>query len=602
MAMLSWLAVHLEHARIENDLSARSAAALAKAGMPWAAPGFAGRDGVIAGRATAETDPARAIAIVRDVWGVRIADNRVELLDFVDKFVWNAEVREKRLKLTGVVPGEDARRAVLGAAKSAFPAFAITDELRLARGPVDAKSWSTGAIFALTQLSGLRKGYAELNGLALSIGGEASTRPSYDAVTKALAGPLAGGLKLARQEITAPIVSPYAWSALWEDDKVSVGGYSPDQKTADAIKTAVDRRFGAAEREVALEIGSGAPDGFGPAVLTAIEQLQALKSGSAELVGSKLTFKGEAADARAAADVRAKLKAGVPRTITLVDDITFPEPVAPPPPPVPNPYVLSGGVDGSTFVLEGYVPDEVTRRAVADAVRSRFPRFTVDDRLKVAAGAPTGWQACVTAGIDGVAKLDGGELRLEGTTLRIAGSTTDRSLADTLQRDVQAAAGTGCTVAADIDFIAPEPPPAPPPPIAVPAPDPEAERRKAEAERCETLLREAAARGVILFEYASADLDPKSTGTLNELARIANTCPTFRIEIEGHTDSDGTPERHQKLSDRRAAAVVNVLIKSGVAASRLTAVGYGATRPVADNATPEGRAMNRRIEFSVKPN
>jgi OOP family OmpA-OmpF porin len=72
-----------------------------------------------------------------------------------------------------------------------------------------------------------------------------------------------------------------------------------------------------------------------------------------------------------------------------------------------------------------------------------------------------------------------------------------------------------------------------------------------------------------------------------------------RVEVEGHTDSEGEPERNQNLSNRRARAVVRSLAHAGVAASRLSAAGYGAERPVATNDTPEGMAKNRRIEFKV---
>ena len=69
------------------------------------------------------------------------------------------------------------------------------------------------------------------------------------------------------------------------------------------------------------------------------------------------------------------------------------------------------------------------------------------------------------------------------------------------------------------------------------------------------------------------------------------------MRIEGHTDSDGTPEANLKLSEKRAAAVKNYLVKKGVSADLLTAVGKGDTSPVADNETSEGKAQNRRTEI-----
>ena len=129
-------------------------------------------------------------------------------------------------------------------------------------------------------------------------------------------------------------------------------------------------------------------------------------------------------------------------------------------------------------------------------------------------------------------------------------------------------------------------------------------RPRTEEEKVVDVCQEAMSRvvreGIINFSRASFDLDPASFPTLNKVADAANRCPALIVEIEGHTDSEGTPERNQRLSDRRANAVREYLSRAGVEPSRLVAIGYGQNRNIADNATPEGRAMNRRIEFVVK--
>ncbi|MFA5948865.1 MAG: OmpA family protein [Hyphomicrobium sp.] len=123
-----------------------------------------------------------------------------------------------------------------------------------------------------------------------------------------------------------------------------------------------------------------------------------------------------------------------------------------------------------------------------------------------------------------------------------------------------------------------------------------------ETRACEQRLAEAAKNGTILFERAKADIQEASVITIARLAEIVKSCPRTRIEVEGHTDSEGEPERNQGLSERRAHSVVKSLVFAGVPASRLTAVGYGAGHPVAGNDTPENMARNRRIEFKVFSN
>ncbi len=107
------------------------------------------------------------------------------------------------------------------------------------------------------------------------------------------------------------------------------------------------------------------------------------------------------------------------------------------------------------------------------------------------------------------------------------------------------------------------------------------------------------ASGKIRFEPAKAEISPESHALLDKLLSIVETCPEARIIISGHTDSKGGDSFNMDLSLRRAEAVADYLAAQGVASSRLSAVGYGEARPVADNDTEAGRARNRRIEIAV---
>ena len=103
----------------------------------------------------------------------------------------------------------------------------------------------------------------------------------------------------------------------------------------------------------------------------------------------------------------------------------------------------------------------------------------------------------------------------------------------------------------------------------------------------------------IFFATASYELRPESTVELDRLVLIMQQNPDVRIEIGGHTDDEGSIAYNQRLSEQRARAVVDYLVQRGIEVSRLRSVGYGASRPVAPNSTPEGRAQNRRTEAKV---
>lgn len=105
----------------------------------------------------------------------------------------------------------------------------------------------------------------------------------------------------------------------------------------------------------------------------------------------------------------------------------------------------------------------------------------------------------------------------------------------------------------------------------------------------------------ITFDSGRADIKPQFRPVLTQLAGSIRQYPGTVVQIEGHTDSTGSASFNQTLSENRAAAARSVLVQQGVEAERLVAVGYGATRPIADNMTPQGRAQNRRVEILIVP-
>jgi len=130
-----------------------------------------------------------------------------------------------------------------------------------------------------------------------------------------------------------------------------------------------------------------------------------------------------------------------------------------------------------------------------------------------------------------------------------------------------------------------------PAPVAAPAPAPQPK------EHWKTILTE---KPVLIeganFATRSAKLLNTSETKLNEVVDAAKQHPEIKLEVSGHTDSRGSNAYNQKLSEHRAAAVKEYLVKHGVAADRISTVGYGETKPLADNNSDAGRDANRRVE------
>lgn len=150
------------------------------------------------------------------------------------------------------------------------------------------------------------------------------------------------------------------------------------------------------------------------------------------------------------------------------------------------------------------------------------------------------------------------------------------------------AAALGYAVCALLREEPPPPPqakaePPPPPPPAPAPPDPCSGR---------IVLRGAT------FAFDSDEITGASMATLDVAAETLRECPDIHTAVEGHTDSVGNDAYNQGLSQRRAESVSNYLSNHGVSADRLQARGFGSSRPIADNSTEDGRALNRRVELS----
>jgi len=144
------------------------------------------------------------------------------------------------------------------------------------------------------------------------------------------------------------------------------------------------------------------------------------------------------------------------------------------------------------------------------------------------------------------------------------------------------------TIECDPDLV-PKPPP-PPPPAAVPPPPP--------PPAAAPMKKKIVLRGVN-FDFDKSNIRPDAVPTLEQACKTLKEEPTIDVSCNGYTDSVGTVAYNLKLSERRARAVCQWLVQCGVGLGRVSARGYGKADPVASNATPEGRAQNRRTELVV---
>lgn len=523
IAILTWIAVLAERERIETDLRQRTQQALAGRALGWAEPRFEGRDGVLAGHGQDEKEPNKARRTAEEVWGVRLIEDRTELVDRVNTYVWSASLRGNRVKILGYVPNEATQRAIMGVAKAAFPTSEVTDRMRLARGGPARDTWLGGVSFALKQLSSLKRGSAYLNGGDLSVAGEAESPAAFNSVKSALKNNVPAGITIASDKVTAPVVRPYVWEAQLSGGQLLLTGHVPTEGRREKI---LEKAKGLLPETAVIdrtELAEGDPRDWTHAVSFALAQLSRLREGRATIRDHDVHVSGVAADEATAAAVRTAVERSLPQHYKATAKIQAREPAEP-----------------------------------ADAKRESGA-----NRAREEAGAEARRKA---------------DEEIAANEARLAGERNKREEAEKrAAEEAQRLAARQMT--------------------------PEVEQqRKAEADTCQRLMDAEAGKGVIRFDLSSAVIDDASFPSLGKLAEIAKQCPAARVEIEGHTDSEGPPAINLILSDQRAQAVVSWLTNAGVEPSRLSAIGYGETRPAAPNSSAANRARNRRIRFTVKSN
>lgn len=141
--------------------------------------------------------------------------------------------------------------------------------------------------------------------------------------------------------------------------------------------------------------------------------------------------------------------------------------------------------------------------------------------------------------------------------------------------------------------------PAPAPKVVEAAPAPASSPLT--TEDCEVAMARVVDKSQIRFKVSSAEIEPASRPILKELHDLSMRCPQARVRVEGHTDANGDAAANMRLSQRRAQAVVQALVKEGVPAARLQAQGFGETHLLDQGTTPEAHERNRRIEFHLAP-
>jgi OOP family OmpA-OmpF porin len=379
------------------------------------------------------------------------------------------------------------------------------------------------------------------------------------------------GVRLVNDESSlVPEAKPFVWSAERDVTKVTLDGSSPLPASKARLLEAARAALGGVEVVDQMHLSRGAPPRFDNAALLLLDQIGKLKDGKVTISDTKVSLSGMARELGGREAVSAALK-DLPEGFSVVAN----EVKAPP-------YVFQAYKDpvAVTVTLSGYVPDNNVHAAITAAARRKFFSEKVVDNLKASIGAPGGFTSAVVPALGALSRLSTGTLVVTDREVKLSGDAFYEAAVAQIRANLAKDFPQGWQVKADISVK----------PATAPV----------DSSVCQQLFSDLLVKGRIRFEPGRASIDPDSAGLLDRLIETAMRCPSADIEIAGHTDADGEDASNQALSEKRAEAVVNYLVRAGLPASRFTATGYGSSQPVTTNDTDEGKAQNRRIDFLVR--
>ena len=379
------------------------------------------------------------------------------------------------------------------------------------------------------------------------------------------------GVRLVNDETRlVPEAKPFVWTAERDVVRLTLSGNAPLPATRSKLTEAARATLGGVEVVDQMNLSRGAPPRFDAAALLLLEQVGKLKDGKITITDDKVSLSGMARDLGGREAIAAALK-NLPEGFSVAaNEIRAP------------PYVFQAYKDpvAVTLTLTGNVPDSNVQAAIVAAAGRKFFSEKVVDNLKPSVGAPSGFAGAVVPALGALSRLSTGTLVVSDREVKLTGDALYDSAPAQIRSNLLKDFPQGFQLKADISVK----------PAAAPV----------DANICQQLFSELLGKGTIRFESGRSTIDPDSLGLLDRLIETALRCPTVNIEVAGHTDAVGEASANQALSEKRAQAVVDYLVKAGLPASRFNAVGYGSTQPVATNDTEQGKAQNRRIEFLVK--
>jgi OOP family OmpA-OmpF porin len=583
-AAISTIAAGFAVSAIEDGSRHGVRAALDQRGLVWTEVDTDGLQVFLAGTAPSEAQRFEALSVAGSVVdAARVIDQMlVEEAGEIapPRFAIEILRNESGISLIGLVPATLDHHQLMADIAEATGGAPVADLLDAADHPAP-ETWEDALRYAVRSLGELPRTKISVSAERVEITAMAESLAEQRRVETALARRVPEDVRLAL-DISAPrpVITPFTLRFV-----VDAGGARFDACSADTLE-ARDRILRAAgqaglQGKAECTVGMGVPSPrWAQAAELAIGAVDDLGGGSVTFSDADIAlWAPQDTEQSRFDDVVGRLEADLPEVFAL--KATLPEPPETDAPVVPE-FIATLSPEGQVL-LRGRVGSAQLRETVTSFAKARFASDAVHVTARVAEDLPRDWTMRVLLGLEALSYLSNGAVTVTPDSLEVLGNTGRKSAGTELSQLLSDKLGEAGRFALDVSYKETLDPVA-----QLPTP-----------EECEARIAEVQSDRKIGFEPGSARIDSQGAAIMDEIAEILKECGELKMEIGGHTDSQGREEMNRQLSLERARAVLNELRLRRVLTSTIEAKGYGETTPIADNDTEEGREINRRIEFRI---
>jgi OOP family OmpA-OmpF porin len=552
-------------------------------GLAWSEVDATGLQVFLAGTAPNEAARFKALTVAgRVVDAARVIDQMlVEDSAKIAAPRFSVEIlrNDSGISLIGLVPASADRTGLVADIAEQTEAAEVIDLLEAADYP-QPDTWQDAVDYAVASLSQLPRAKISVDAERVMITAMADSEQDKRRIETDLARRVPDGVRLALDiSSPRPVITPFTLRFLIEGGTPRFDACSADTEKARQRILRAAGKVGLTDK-VICTIGLGVPSpNWANAVEQAISALAKLGGGSVTFSDADITLiAAEGTPQAAFDDVVGGLETSLPEVFALHAVLPEPEDKT----KITPEFVATLSPEG-LVQIRGQVDSEVTRETVNSFAKARFTSNAVHSTARVAKNLPNDWSLRVLTGLETLSYLSNGAVIVQPEDLSVSGNTGKQDASAAIAGFLSDKLGQRSQFSIDVSYKE-----ALDPVASIPTP-----------EECEARIAEVQADNKINFEPGSSNIDSNGAQIMDRIAEILAECGEIRMEIQGHTDSQGREVMNQQLSQARARAVLDELRLRRVLTSSFTAKGYGESDPIADNGTEEGREANRRIEFKL---